>query len=277
VWMASAAERTRRVKIGTAVTCPILRYNPAIVAQAFATLGSMYPGRIVLGLGTGEALNEMPVGCEWPSFNERAERVEEAIKVINALWTSERVTFRGKYYSLRKATLYTKPEKKVVMYVAGNGSRLALIAGKYADGFITSGTIPSERYPEVLFPALERGARSAGRDPANLKKVVEVFVSYADTFEKALGSAHFWAPVLLPIWWKYPIYDPLEIEACGDRVGNEQLAKIWCISSHAEDHIKNLERFVKAGFNEIIISSTSPDEKEAIDFYGKMVLPYFKH
>ena len=112
VWLASAAERTRNVRLGTAVTCPILRYNPAIVAQAFATLGSMYPGRIALGLGTGEPLNEMPVGFEWPPFAERAERVEEAIKVINRLWTSERVTFNGKYYSLRKATLYTKPEKK---------------------------------------------------------------------------------------------------------------------------------------------------------------------
>jgi coenzyme F420-dependent glucose-6-phosphate dehydrogenase len=277
VWMASAAERTKRVRIGTAVTCPILRYNPAIVAQAFATLGSMYPGRIALGLGTGEPLNEMPVGCEWPSFKERAERIEEAIQVISELWTSERVTFRGKYYSLLKATLYTRPEKKVSMYVAGIGSRLALIAGKYADGFITSGTIPMERYSSILFPALEKGARLADRDPASLRKVVEVFVSYAETFDKALASARSWAAVLLPIWWKYPIYDPIEIEACGDQVGNEQLARMWCISDSAEDHIRNLERFVKAGFDEIYISSTSPDEKEAIDFYGKNVLPYLEH
>jgi len=277
VWVASAAERTRNVRIGTAVTAPILRYNPAIVAQAFATLGSMYPGRITLGLGTGEPLNEMPVGFEWPPFEERAQRVEEAIKIINSLWTSERVTFKGKYYSLRKATLYTKPETKVAMYVAGNGARLALIAGRYADGFITSGTIEREHVAKVLFPALEKGARMAGRDPANLKKVVEVFVSYADKFDKALASARYWAPVLLPIWWKYPIYDPVEIEACGEEVGNEQLVKAWCISSSTEDHIKNLERFVKAGFDEIYVSSASPDQKEFIDVYGKMVLPHVKH
>lgn len=277
VWMASAAERTKRVKIGTAVTCPTLRYNPAIVAQAFATLGSLYPDRIFLGLGTGEALNEMPVGCEWPSFKERAERLEEAIKVIDALWTNQRVTFRGKYYSLRKATLYTRPEKKVPVYVAGNGSTVAQIAGKYADGFITSGTLPQEHYAGVLFPALEKGASSVGRDPAEIERVAEVFVSYSDSFEEALASARFWAATLLPtIWWKYPIYDPLEIEACGEQVGDEQLAKKWCISSHPEDHVKNLERLIKCGFNHIYISSFSPNEGETIDFYAKKVLPCFK-
>ena len=116
-----------------------------------------------------------------------------------------------------------------------------------------------------------------GRDPANLRKVVEVFVSYADTFDKAIASARYWAPVLLPIWWKYPIYDPREIEACGELVGNEQLTKVWCISSSVEDHIKYLERFVKTGFDEIYVSSASPDQKEFIDVYGKMVLPHVKH
>jgi coenzyme F420-dependent glucose-6-phosphate dehydrogenase len=277
VWMASAAERTRKVRIGTAVTCPILRYNPGIVAQAFATLGSMYPGRIVLGLGTGEALNEMPLGLEWPSFNGRVARMQEAVEIINALWTSERVTYSGRYYSLRKANLYTKPERKVPMYVAGVGSTMAELAGKYADGFITSGGSPAEHYRDVLFPALEKGARSAGRDPTKLRKVAETFVSYADTSEKALAAARLWAPVLLPtIWWKYPIYDPVEMEACGNQVGNEQIAKQWCISSQAEDHIRNLERLMKIGFDEIYVSSISPSEQEMIDFYEKNILSYFE-
>jgi coenzyme F420-dependent glucose-6-phosphate dehydrogenase len=278
VWIASAAERTTRVRIGTAITCPILRYNPAIVAQAFATLGSLYPDRIVLGLGTGEALNEMPVGCDWPPFKERAERIEEAIRVISALWTRERVTFKGKYYSLRKATLYTRPKKRVSMYVAGDARTLAKIAGKYADGFITSGGLPEESYVDVLFPALEEGAQSAGRNLTQIKKVAQVFASYADTFEKALASARYWAPVLLPkIWWKYPIYDPVEIEACGNEVGNERLAKKWCISTRAEDHVRNLERLIKIGFDQVYITSTSPNESQTIDFYQTEVLPRLKH
>jgi coenzyme F420-dependent glucose-6-phosphate dehydrogenase len=137
VWMAAAAERTNSVEIGTAVTCPILRYNPAIVAQAFATLACMYPNRIFLGLGTGEAMNEVPVGCEWPKFAERVERLEESIRIMKLLWNENFVTFNGKYYKLRKANLYTKPKSPPPIFVASTGARVAEIAGRHADGLLT--------------------------------------------------------------------------------------------------------------------------------------------
>ncbi len=122
---------------GTGLTAPTTRYHPAIVAQAFATLGDMYPGRVFIALGTGEAMNELPLGLNWPGFKERAERLEEAIKVMRLLWTKEFVNFRGKYYRLSGANLYTKPQRPIPIYVAANGPKTAEMAGRHADGFLT--------------------------------------------------------------------------------------------------------------------------------------------
>jgi len=113
-WIAAAAERTKKAPIGTAVTCPMFRYHPAIVAQAFATLRAMYPERIFIGLGTGEALNEVPLGYTWPSVKERIERFEESIQIMRKLWTEEWVDFKGKYYRLKQAKLYVKPTTPVL-------------------------------------------------------------------------------------------------------------------------------------------------------------------
>ncbi|MEM2111829.1 MAG: TIGR03557 family F420-dependent LLM class oxidoreductase, partial [Candidatus Bathyarchaeia archaeon] len=140
-WIASAAERTKKMEIGTSVTAPILRYHPALVAQAFATLSFMYSNRIFLGLGTGEALNESPLGYTWPSPSQRVEMLEEAIIMIKKLWNEEFVSFKGKYYRLKKANLYTKPDKPPKIYVAAGGPRVAELAGRMADGIIMTSTL----------------------------------------------------------------------------------------------------------------------------------------
>ena len=275
VWMAAAAERTKRVEIGTAVTCPILRYNPAIVAQAFATLRAMYPDRIFLGLGTGEAMNEVPVGCRWPPFRERAERLEEAIKIIKLLWSGSFVNFKGKYYRLRKANLYTKPSTPPPIYVGASGPTVAEIAGKYADGFLTV-VFPERHYRDVLFPALERGAKSSGRDPDKITKAIEIWVAYDENYDEALRTARFWAAALLPAMFKFEVIDPREIEQHGWFVGDKQLAQYWLIGTKPEDHIKHLEKFIKMGFQHIHIQSSSPDEIKTLKMYGKHVLPYLR-
>ncbi len=156
--LASIAERTNVKHIGTAVTCPSLRYNPAIVAQAFATLGAVYEGRVFLGVGTGEALNEVPTGNVWPRGAERLGRLEESIEVIRALWKGDHVSHSGKYYRLEKAKLYTVPKHPVPIYVSGFGPKATELAGAVGDGWIT-GTLPPEYYTGVLFPALERGLK----------------------------------------------------------------------------------------------------------------------
>jgi len=275
VWTAAAAEKTKRIQYGTGVTCPLFRYNPAIVAQAFATLGYMYPNRIFLGIGTGEAMNEVPLGYSWPGFKERVQRLEESIRVMKLLWTKEWVTFKGRYYNLKKANLYTKPEKPVPLYVAASGATVTRIAGKYADGFLTL-PFPENHYRDVLFPALEDSAKNAGRDPSEIDKAIEVYVSYGSDYDVALASVRCWAGTMLPWVFKYPIADPREIEAHGRLVGDKQLKEAWLIGTTPEEHIKWIEKYIKLGFRNLHITSSSPNDIKTIEMYGKNILPYLK-
>lgn len=274
-WIAAVAERTKKIPIGTAVTCPIFRYHPAIVAQAFATLRAIYPDRIVLGLGTGEAMNEVPLGFTWPSVRERIERFEESIQLIKKLWVEEWVDFIGKYYRLKQAKLYVKPRSPVPIYVASSGPKVAEIAGKYADGYITA-LVSEEHLRNVLIPAIERGARSMGRDASGIERVVELGLGYDRDYTKALKRVRFWTGSMFHFAFKYGISDPREIEEMGNLVGDEQVAKAFAIGTKAEDFISKIERLIKLGFDQIYLRSTSPDEKAFIDLCGKEVLPYIK-
>lgn len=276
VWLASAAERTRNIRMGTSVTAPILRYHPAIVAQAFATLAVMYPGRIFLGLGAGEALNESPLGFIWPSPKERIERLEEAIIVIKKLWKENFVTFEGKYFKLRRANLYTRPDKPIKIYVAAGGPKTAELAGKYSDGLIAFIEYGNQNQTEKLFQALKKGAKKANKEHSSLERVAEVLVSYDEDYEKALKSCRFWAGSMLPVFYKFDISDPREIEEHGKFVGDKEMTKYWIVSTTDEEHIKKIEWYIKTGFNHLHFTSSSPDEKKFLKFYAENVLPYLK-
>jgi coenzyme F420-dependent glucose-6-phosphate dehydrogenase len=260
--------------IGTGITAPTLRYHPAIVAQAFATLSDMYPGRVFVAVGTGETMNELPLGLKWPPFKERAERLAEAVQIMRLLWSNEFASFRGKYYRLQKANLYTKPKQPIPLYIAANGPTVAELAGQYADGFLTL-PFPDNYYTDVLFPAVERGAKSTGRDSKNIEKLMELQISYDEDYDKAVRSARWWAPTVMPIFFfKAAISDPREIEAHGKLVSTEGLQTGWFISSSLDEHIKNIERYIKLGFTNIHIQSSSPDEANFLRMFGKKVLPY---
>jgi len=263
VWIAAAAERTRKVHIGTGVTTPLFRYSPGIVAQAFATLGKMYPGRIYLGLGTGEAMNEIPLGHPWPDFGERIERFEEAVKVIKMLWKEDFVTFKGKYYSLKHANLYTRPSKPIPLYIAAAGPRAAAVAGKYADAFYTP-PADFDHYRSVLFPALEKGAKEAGRSVDQIDKMVEITLSYDEDYDVALESTRIWAATLIPNMVSKPIYDPREIEDLGRKVELEKMKKYLLVCTDLDEIVATIEDYVDVGFNLIQIHSSSPDETEFI-------------
>jgi len=275
VFIGAAAARTNKIRFGTAVTCPLFRYNPAITAQAFASLRAMFPGRIFLGVGTGEAMNEVPVGYEWPSLRERIERLEESVRIMKLLWAKEFVNFKGKYYSLRRANLYTKPETPVPLYIAGFGPKVARIAGKYGDGYLTT-LVDPERFENVLLKAVSEGAREMGRDASKIEKVVELGVSYDEDFDKAVRKVRFWRGTLFPFMFKFPIYDPREIEAMGQMVSDETLAKAYFIATKSEELLKPIERAVKMGFNHVYLQSTSPDENKFFEMAAKEVVPYVK-
>jgi len=272
-WLASTAERTENVKIGTSVTAPILRYHPAIVAQAFATLAYMYPDRIFLGLGAGEALNESPLGYVWPTPSQRVEMLEESMIVIRKLWDGDFVSFEGKYYKLRNAKLYTRPDGAIKVYVAAGGLRTAELAGRLADGLLLT---PNLGQAERLFNAFKNGAKKMGRDPDSLEKVVEILVSYDEDYEKALKACRFWAGSMLPEFYKFDISDPREIEGKGRLVADEAIESRWIVATTAEEHIRRIERYIKVGFNHLYFVSSSPDEAKFLKFYGEKILPYFR-
>src|SRR3954471_17215211 len=177
-WLGAAAASSEKVVLGTSVLTPTLRYEPAIIAQAFATLGALAPGRVFLGVGTGEAMNETPVtGGAFPGRKERRLRMAEAIELIRRLWREDRVDFEGEYYKTSQATIYDRPDEEVPIFVAASGPLAAKLAGRVGDGFIcTSGKDP-QLYLDLL-AKVEEGAREAGRDPAALRRMIEIKVSY---------------------------------------------------------------------------------------------------
>ena len=165
-WLGALGARTERITMGTSVLTPTFRYHPAIVAQAFATLGCLFPGRVVLGLGTGESMNEVPLGLEWPDGKERFARFREAVTLIRELWSQERVTFEGDYYRTERATIYDRPEQPVPLWLAGSGPAATRYAGRVGDGYITTSGKAPELYSETLLPAVREGAEKAGRSIA---------------------------------------------------------------------------------------------------------------
>jgi len=189
-WLGAALERTDSVRIGTGVTPPIGRYHPGMIAQVFATLGAMYPGRVHLAIGTGEAMNEVPLGYEWPPYPERRKRLIDACEIISRLWDGGFLDYDGHYWTTNSLNLYTLPDERVPLYVAGNGPKSTRVAGRYADGFLT--LVDNERYAETLVPALEDGADEAGRDPDSITRTKQLLVSYDKSRERALDSVGFW-------------------------------------------------------------------------------------
>lgn len=164
-WLGALGERSRHAVLGTSVLTPTLRYQPAVIAHAFATLETLFPGRLFLGVGTGEAMNEKPVpGLQWPGAKERRMRLAEAIELIKRLWTEERVDFQGEYYRSEKATVYDRPDQPVPIYVAASGPLAAKLAGRVGEGVICTSGKGADLYRELTGKVREgRGGRGGGR------------------------------------------------------------------------------------------------------------------
>lgn len=195
-WLAAVGERTERIQLGTSVLTPTFRYNPAVIAQAFATLGCLYPNRVMLGVGTGEALNEIATGYkgEWPDFKERFARLREAVKMMRELWTGDRVDFEGEYYHTVGASIYDVPKGGIPVYIAAGGPVVARYAGRAGDGFICTSGKGMDLYTEKLLPAVTEGAEKVERDVAEIDKMIEIKISYDTDPELALQNTRFWAP-----------------------------------------------------------------------------------
>jgi coenzyme F420-dependent glucose-6-phosphate dehydrogenase len=273
-WLAAVGERTSRIRLGTSVVTPTFRYHPSIVAQAMGTLGCLFPGRVFLGVGTGESLNEVPsIGIEWPAFKERFGRLREAIELMRKLWTEERVTFDGEYFHTEMATVYDKPEQPIPLYVAASGETAARLAGRVGDGFIcTSGKKP-ELYSETLIPAVLEGARKAGRDPGSIEKMIEMKVSYDHDRDRAMADTKNWAALALTPEQKHGVEDPIEMERLASQLTAEQAASRWIVSTDPEEHISKIKPYLDLGFTHLVFHAPGADQERFLRLYSQEVLP----
>jgi len=271
-WLAATGERTRRVQLGTSVTTPTFRYHPAIVAQAFGTLGSLNPGRMILGVGTGEHLNEGALGITWPDNKERFARLREAIKLIKLLWAEQSVTFDGEYYHTRNATIYDKPNEPIPIYVGAGGPQVAKYAGRAGDGLICTSGKGAELYSEQLLPSFAEGATAEGRDPSSLDRMIEVKVSYDIDRRRAMEDTKIWAALALPADVKADVDDPREMERLA-RDAEGIAHQRWLVSNDPEEHLEQLRPYLELGFNHLVFHSPGNDQARFLDLYSKQILP----
>jgi G6PDH family F420-dependent oxidoreductase len=269
--MGAALQATKKVFISTCITCPIMRYNPAIVAQTFATLRQMYPGRVGVAVGAGEAMNEVPVTGEWPSVPVRQDMTVEAVKVMRMLWESDKpVTFKGDYFTLDKAFLYTKPDDEVPLYFSGMGPKGAKLAGMYGDHLMTVAAAPST-LKNVTIPKFEEGAREAGKDPSKMEHAMLIWYSVDPDYDKAVEGNRFWAGCLVPSMFKYKVYDPKEVQLHANLVHCDTIKENYMCATDAEEMIKEIERFKEAGINHFCLGNSSPDVNFGIDIFKEVI------
>ena len=272
-WLGAAGERTQRVLLGTSVLTPTFRYQPAVVAQAFGTLGVLNPGRMILGVGSGESLNEVPVtGGEWPSPRERLARLREAVELIRLLLSKDFVTFEGQYYRTRNATIYDRPEQPIPIYISAGGPVAAKYAGRAGDGFICTSGKGDELYRDKLLPAVEEGAKEAGRDPATIERTIEVKVSFDTDRERALRDTRIWAALALPAEDKAGVEDPREMERRAEAVADEAHSR-WLVSDDPDEHLEQIRPYIELGFTHLIFHAPGDDQSRFLQLYAKDILP----
>jgi len=272
-WLGALGAVTRRVVIGTSVATPTFRYHPSIVAQAFGTLGSMFPGRVVLGLGTGESLNEVPAAAiAWPGAKERRDRLREAVRLINKLWTEDRVTFEGQFYRTENATIYDKPKQKVPIWIAASGPLAAAMAGQIAEGFIcTSGKNP-QLYIDLLGKVNE-GLTRAGRQNADLERMIEVKVSFDTDAARAKEDTRHWAALALSPEEKMGVEDPIEMERRADALPLDRAASRWIVSSDPDEQVERIRPYIELGFRHLVFHAPGPDQARFLKLYAEQVAP----
>ncbi|MRG59180.1 glucose-6-phosphate dehydrogenase (coenzyme-F420) [Agromyces sp. CFH 90414] len=279
-WMAAVGERTSTVRIGTSVMTPTFRYNPAVLAQAFASLGVLYPGRVIAGFGTGEALNEIATGFrgageqDWPEFKERFARLREAVRLMRALWTDgEQVSFEGEYYSTHDASIYDRPDAPVPVYIAAGGPTVAKYAGRAGDGFICTSGKGAELYVDQLIPAVKEGAEAGGRSFDALDRMIEIKLSYEETQEAALENTRFWSPLSLSKEQKHDITDPVEMERAADALPIEQIAKRWIVGTDPDAVVEEIGQYLDWGFDHLVFHAPGHDQRRFMQLFERDLAP----
>lgn len=276
-WLGFVAARTERVVLGTSVLTPTYRYNPAVIAQAFATLGCLAPGRVFLGVGTGEALNEVAVGSvadgQWPPFKERFARLRESVQLMRRLWTEDSVTHEGEYYTTVDAKIFDRPRVPVPVFVAAGGPMVARYAGRVGEGFICTSGKGRELYADQLVPAVAEGRQKAGREGEPIERMIEIKVSWDPDPDLALANTRFWAPLSLTAEQKHSITSPAEMEEAADALPIEQVAQRWIVASRPEDVVEAVRFYTDLGFDHLVLHGPGHDQRRFLTTLAEQVLP----
>ncbi|TDC49173.1 TIGR03557 family F420-dependent LLM class oxidoreductase [Jiangella ureilytica] len=273
VWnvMTAMAERTRG-SVGVGATCPSFRWHPAVVAQAAATLEQLYPGRHWLGIGSGEAISEHVVGGYWPEAPQRIARMFEAVEIIQKLFTGRDVRHDGRFFTLERTRLWTMPDAPPPVYIATSGPITARRAGASCDGMITVASTPDK--VAALFGRFDEGARSAGKDPSTLAKIVQVHLSWApDPAEAAAQALREW-PNGAMRFSKADIRSPYDFDQIARMVRVEDFEGRVTISADLEVHRKEIQRYLDVGATHVYLHDAGPDQRTWIDVFGREVLPH---
>src|SRR3954468_8221285 len=270
VYLGALGQATK-LPIGTGVTPVIHRYHPGVIAQAFMSLEELYPGRVFLGAGSGESLNETPLGLDWPEPAEMLERFDRGLEAIVRLWDGETVTVDGGWFGLREAKLYTRARSKPKLYVSAFGPEAARIAGKWADGIWTMGD--PELAPEVI-EAYRASCAERGREVGEV--IFQSGFAWADDEQRAIEGAKRWKPTQMDEVYRDDIWRPEEMQRlAGEKVSDEEFAKEgFIVGADADRHVERIRQMEELGPTIICLQLIgSADPMGSIRTYGEHVLP----
>ena len=270
VWLGAVGQATKHIPFGTAVTAIVHRYNPLVVAQQVATLEAMFPGRAFLGVGSGEAMNEVPAGMRWPDTGEQLARTEEALTIIRRLLHRETVDFDGTYFSARGARLYVQYERVPPIYMSAFHTEAAGVAGRLADGVWTLGD--PRRAPQVI-QAYRRGCEQAGREPGEI--ILQSVFSWAEDDDTAFESAREWKGTMVDENYTSDMHAPAEIyRAAEEQIPDAEFKSEVIASADPATHVKRIRAIEKLGATTVVLMNVSgADPHGAIGVYGQQVLP----
>jgi G6PDH family F420-dependent oxidoreductase len=267
-------ERTKKIKIGPMVTTPIGgRYHPALIAQMSGTLDAVYPGRLLLSVGSGERVNEYPFMVDWPSWSERTQRLLEGVRLMRRLWKSDRYfDFNGRYFGRKHYFLYAKPKTDIPVYISAFGDKTARLAGKHGDGLTTTtARCPFNVCRDSIFPSFDEGAREAGKDASKLEKVLMLVHTFEDqrsfiAHSRKRGQGRLAKGAL-------DKDDPRTIETMNTRLTDEEILSRMNFCSNWSDLVELIDKFRKVGATQVVLTCGSDPKR--IKKYAKEVLPHF--
>jgi coenzyme F420-dependent glucose-6-phosphate dehydrogenase len=268
--LGAIGQATESVSIGTGVTAPVFRHNPAVVAQFIATMEELCPGRAFLGIGSGESLNESPCGMDWPATAEQVERMDEALEIIGRLLDGERLDHEGRFYRTKAAYLHTRGERRPPVYVSAFGPDAAGVAARRGDGLWT--LADPEQAPEII-DAYRSACDDAGKEPGEI--ILQTGFSWAEDDDAALEGARVWKSTQIPDYFADDWHDPVAMyERAEKEISDDDFKESYIVSSDPEVHADRIREVEQLGATVVCLQNASGAAPEqALRIYGEHVLP----